>query len=218
MLLDEDAMRVVLHDVGLMRSAREIESWASWMLGQTWKQRTRIRAFTEVDYMVVMGQPLIGMIAGVGGQRARKALTAIALLDRGPLGRYAGAVALTMPGWKSVPRWLPEIGQARITGAHEASLFPGERTFLFDLRRPSGDGYTLLVSVNERGQAVELDLAEPIEAGEWAGEFVAIDPCEAARVARQAVAHTDADPRVDVNPEFADNRATVLARLIDLSP
>jgi hypothetical protein len=214
-LMDEEMMREVLADVGAMRTPIEIEGWGSWILGQTWKQRTRLHAYTELDWMVAIGSPMIGMIAAVGGQRARKALTSIALLDRGPFGRYAAAVALTMPAWKTAPGWVGEIGGAKLTAARTADILEDEKIFLFDMARPGGQRHTVIAGIDDDGYAVDLCLAEGMDPDDWDEEIVEVDLAEAARSVRSAIERTDENHRVPVSPRYADARALVLSRVID---
>jgi hypothetical protein len=218
-LLDDDVMREILADVGAMRTALELELWASWILGQTWKQRVRQPLFAEVDWMLTLGTPMVAMIAGIGGARARKALTAISMLERGALGNYAGAVALTLPGART-PAYLADIANAHFGSArYSASVGDGE-AILFDLYRGVRHELTVAVFIDERlGGAVKwIQLLAPVPAQTdtdtlW-DELEEADLATVAARVREAVAVTDANPRLVV-PEFADLRAFLLARLID---
>ncbi len=219
-LLDEEMMREILADVGAMRTALELELWASWILGQTWKQRVRQPLFAEVDWMLTVGTPMVTLIAGIGGARARKALTAISMLERGELGNYAGAIALTLPGART-PAYLADMADARFTSARcSVSAGDGEAV-LFDLHRGDRHELTVAVFIDERlGGAVKwIRLLGPVPAQTdtdtlWDTLEPVGLPELAARV-RAAIQVTDENPRLNVMPEFADLRAFLLARLTD---
>jgi hypothetical protein len=219
-LLDDDMMREILADVGAMRTALELELWASWILGQTWKQRVRQPLFAEVDWMLTVGTPMVGMIAGIGGARARKALTAISMIERGALGNYAGAIALTLPGART-PAYLADMANARFASARSTvSLGDGEAV-LFDLHRGDRHELSVAVFIDERldGAVKWIRLLGPLPAETdtdtvWDSPEPADLSGVAARV-RGAIAISDENPRLHVLPEFADLRAFVLARVID---
>jgi hypothetical protein len=226
MLLDESMMSEILADVGRMRTATELELWASWILGQTWKQRTRQPLFTEVDWSLTVGAPMVAMIAGIGGARARKALTAISMLDRGALGNYAGAIALTLPGART-PGWMADMANARLIRARtsESLAEPGDFMMVFfDLERRGRHELTVAVSVDEasdeRVEWIQLCGPVPTQLDLGEAETAAMEeidlPSAAARVV-QAIAATDRDPRARVSPQFADLRAFLLARVLDAS-
>jgi hypothetical protein len=226
-LLDDEMMREILVDVGGMRTALELELWASWILGQTWKQRVRQPQFAEVDWMLTVGAPMIAMIAEIGGARARKALTAISMLERGSLGNYAGSIALTLPGART-PAWMADIAGARFVNARQSMCFADSEVILFDLERRGRHELTVAVSVDhsEGGIARWIELVGPVppqlrlagEAEEDAEPLEELELTEAACRAREAIEASDRDPRARVDPIFADLRAFLLARLIDAGP
>lgn len=222
-LLDDEMMREILADVGSMRTALELELWASWILGQTWKQRVRQPLFAEVDWMLTVGTPVVSMIAEIGGARARKALTAISMLERGALGHYAGSVALTLPGART-PAYLAEMGHARFTSARFGASMGDGAAVLFDLHRGTRHELTVAVFIDERlGGAVKwIRLLGPVPAADTGGDSAwdALAPADLAQVAgtvREAIGVADRQPKLKLLPEFADLRAFLLARLIDVS-
>jgi hypothetical protein len=209
-LLDEDMMREILADVGAMRSALELELWASWILGQTWKQR------------LTVGTPMVAMIAGIGGARARKALTAISMLERGALGNYAGAVALTLPGART-PAYLADMAEARFASARCAVSVGDGEAVLLDLCRGDRPELTVAVFLDDRldGAVKWIRLLGPVPAktdgdSMWDTlEPVGLD--EVGARLRAGIRVADERPRLQVMPEFADLRAFLLARLVDIS-
>jgi hypothetical protein len=214
-------MRNVLADVAQMHTALELELWASWMLGQTWKQRTRQPHFSELDWMLTVGAPVVAMIAEVGGARARKALTAISLLERGALGSYAGAIALSLPGARTPP-WLSDMSDARLVRArHGASAGDGEAVLL-DLERGGTHELTLAVFMDDRldGAVKWIRLVGPVpspSAGDPMGDM--LEEADLASVATRVltgIATTDLNPRTEAFREFADLRGLLLARLLDV--
>jgi hypothetical protein len=221
-LLDEDMMREILADVGAMRSALELELWASWILGQTWKQRVRQPLFAEVDWMLTVGTPMVAMIAGIGGARARKALTAISMLERGALGNYAGAVALTLPGART-PAYLADMAEARFASARCAVSVGDGEAVLLDLCRGDRPELTVAVFLDDRldGAVKWIRLLGPVPAktdgdSMWDTlEPVGLD--EVGARLRAGIRVADERPRLQVMPEFADLRAFLLARLVDIS-
>jgi hypothetical protein len=220
-LLDDDMMREILADVGAMRTALELELWASWILGQTWKQRVRQPLFAEVDWMLTVGTPMVGLIAGIGGARARKALTAISMLERGALGNYAGAIALTLPGART-PAYLADMANARFAAARYAVSDGDGEAVLFDLHRGDRHELTVAVFIDDRldGAVKWIRLLGPVPA-ETGGDTMwdTLIPAELPEIAervRNAIRLADEEPRLKVMPEFADLRAFLLARLIDV--
>jgi hypothetical protein len=220
-LLDEAMMREILVDVGGMRTALELELWASWILGQAWKQRVRQPHFIEVDWMLTVGAPMVALLAEIGGARARKALTAISMLDRGALGNYAGAIALTLPGART-PAWIADIADARFASVRSATV-PGDgEAVLFDLHRRDRHELTVAVFIDERlGGAVKwIQLLGPVPAetdGDCLWEMLEFgDLPEVSGHVCEAIELADRNPRAGVLSEFADLRAFVLARLLDV--
>ncbi len=219
-LLDDDMMREILVDVGAMRTALELELWASWILGQTWKQRVRQPLFAEVDWMLTLGAPMVAMLAGIGGARARKALTAISMLERGALGNYAGAIALTLPGART-PAYLADIANARFVSARSAVVLGDGEAVLLDLHRGDRHELTVAVFMDARldGAVKWIQLLGPVpEETDTDTLWDTLEPVDLASVApriREAIGVADANPHLKVLPEFADLRAFLLARLID---
>lgn len=221
MLLDDEMMREILRDVGSMRTAIELELWASWMLGQSWRQRTRIPLFQEIDAMLVVSVPLVSMIAEIGGVRARKALSAISMLDRGSLGTYAGAIALTLPGSRT-PGWMTDIAEARLSNARLSDELDNVEVILFDLCRHGEAELTIamLIDYGADGIIRWIHLLDPIPEyleidGEVAEPLPGLDLATTAARVRDAFAKTDREARPEVDPSFTDLRAFVLARVID---
>jgi hypothetical protein len=213
-------MREILADVGGMRTALELELWASWMLGQIWKQRTRQPQFGEVDWMLTVGAPMVGLVAEIGGARARKALTAISLLEHGALGNYAGAIALTLPGART-PAWMADIAGARFASARSARSAGDGEAVLLDLHRGNRHDLTVAVFIDDRlgGGVKWIRLLGPVPA-ETGGHSMwdtleSSDLSEVTGRVRAAIEVTDHDLRSLSLPEFADLRAFLLARLID---
>ncbi len=220
-LLDEEMMREILADVGAMRTALELELWASWILGQTWKQRIRQPLFAEVDWMLTVGTPMVAMIAEIGGARARKALTAISMLERGALGNYAGAIALTLPGART-PAYLADMADARFGSARYAASTGDGEAVLFDLHRGDRHELTVAVFIDARldGGVKWIRLLGPVPAETDTDTlWDTLEPADLSAIAervRAAVAVSDENPRLKVMPEFADLRAFLLARVIDV--
>jgi hypothetical protein len=221
-LLDDEMMREILADVGAMRTALELELWASWILGQTWKQRVRQPLFSEVDWMLTVGSPMVSMIADIGGARARKALTAISMLERGALGHYAGSVALTLPGART-PAYLADIANARFVRARSGAAMGDGEAVLLDLQRGSRHELTVAVFIDDQldGALKWIRLLGPIPAhADGNTVWDALEPADLAQVAgrvRGAISVADKQPNPQVMPEFADLRAFLLARLIDVA-
>jgi hypothetical protein len=218
-VIDDDLMRDILQDVGGMRTALELELWASWILGQAWKQRVRQPLFQEVDWMLTVGSPLVAMISGIGGARARKALSAISMLERGPLGSYAGAVALTLTGART-PAWMTDMASARFADARSMSVLGEGEIVTLDLYRAEKPELTVAIFIDHQlgGIAKHIYLLEPV-ADEDGDVFCEdMEPADLGAVAarvRTAIARTDREPAASVSPGFADMRAFVLARVID---
>ncbi len=219
--LDDEMMREILVDVGGMRTALELELWASWILGQTWKQRVTQPQFAEVDWMLTLGAPMVTMIARIGGARARKALSAISMLERGALGNYAGAVALSLPGART-PAWMAEIADARFASARHIQRVGDGEIVLLDLDRRGRQELTVGVFIDEHsdGAVKWMRLLGPAGpqpvAGSVSDELEPADLPEIADRVSAAIERTDRNPRFGPGPgEVADLRAFVLARLLD---
>jgi hypothetical protein len=218
-MIDDELMREILRDVGGMRTPLELELWASWILGQAWKQRVRQPQFQDVDWMLAVGAPLVAMIAGIGGARARKALTAISMLERGQLGSYAGSVALTLPGAR-MPGWMTGMAAARFGCARTITMLGDGEVATLDLCRGERPELTVAVFIDHQlgGIAKQIHLLEPIS-GE--GDDVFCENMESADVGavmarvRTAIERTDREPAAPVDPGFADLRAFLLARVSD---
>jgi hypothetical protein len=220
-LLDDEMMREILADVGAMRTALELELWASWILGQTWKQRVRQPLFSEVDWMLTVGAPMVSMIAEIGGARARKALTAISMLEPGALGNYAGAIALTLPGART-PTWMRDIADARLTSARQSAECEGFGVLLFDLHCRDRHELSIAVSIDGDGGGVVkwIQLLAPVPAhleiaGGGAAPLGVGQRSPAMARVRQAIRRNDADTRAKVEPNFVDLRAFLLAKVTD---
>lgn len=219
-LLDDGMMREILADVGGMRTAVELELWASWMLGQVWRQRARQPQFWELDWMLTTGAPLVAMIAQIGGARARKALSAISMLERGALGNYAGAIALTLPGAR-MPAWMADIAGARFGAARIGRSHDGDQAVLLDLYRGDSHEQTVAVFIDHQrdGAAKWIQLLVPVPADTGAGTiWDRLEPAPLGEVCagvRAAIEATDRDPRAPALAEFADLRAFTLARVLD---
>ena len=221
-LLDDAMMREILADVGSMRSALDLERWASWLLGQIWKQRVAQPLYDEVDWSLILGSPLVAMLARIGGARARKALTALSMLDHGALGNYAGAVALTLPGART-PAYLSEMASARIVAAHRACSPSEGEAILLDIDRGGRPdcGLALFLGPGPEAAIKWMRLVRPADDALCAGlaelgdGFQPADVGTVAASLREAVRRTDADPRTVQRSEFADLRAFLLARVLD---
>lgn len=220
--LDDDMMREIVGDVGRMRSALDLECWASWLLGQVWKQRVAQPLYEAVDWALILGSPLVAMLARIGGARARKALTALSMLERGALGNYAGAVALTLPGART-PTYLSEMASARIVAAHLASSPSEGEAVLLDIERAGRPecGLALFIAPGPQAPIKWMRLVQPAsdaltaELSQLGQEFRPADVATTAAALLEAVRRTDADPRTVCHSEFADLRALLLARLLD---
>ncbi|HET9720900.1 MAG TPA: hypothetical protein VFP55_12545 [Solirubrobacteraceae bacterium] len=223
-LLDDAMMREILADVGQMRTALELELWASWILGQTWRQRTRQPLFSEVDWTLTVGAPMVAMIAHIGGARARKALTAISMLERGPLGHYAGAIALTLPGART-PAWMGDIADARFTRARIPDppvALDAADLIVLDLERGGRHELSVAVLLDavEEARVEEIQICGPLPDGQdpdgaEPAAWSEVDLAAAATHIARAIRVIDRDPRPRVNPQVADLRAFLLARLLD---
>jgi hypothetical protein len=88
-----------------MRTPRDLEWWASALLGQFWERCAVELPGGDVVRALQMAPPFVDAIGRSGQPGAMKALLALDALERGPLGRHAYGLALELEDY-SVPNWI----------------------------------------------------------------------------------------------------------------
>ena len=180
--------------------------------------------------MLVVGEPILDLFADVGGDGAKRVLTAVARIDRGPLGVVAGAMAGALPATR-MPVWMSQVGDARVTRAFSAySPGDGEAIFLqVDDNRDEAHMVAAFISERRGGIAKQLgvirviDLLDPQTPGSDGADdglrlqFREVDPILACRRVRIAVDRTDKHAHPPVGEEFSEHRALAIARVTPLS-
>jgi hypothetical protein len=154
-------------------------------------------------------------------------LTAVAQMDRGPLGLLAGEMASALTD-TTTPEWVAQVGSARIveafatpgSGLEEALLIVPDRTT---------EPHMVAVFITERGIAKHLSVtrlfdprhppAPPDEPDlPRALAFRPVDHILASRRVRLAIERSDDAVSRQLGPEFADNRALAVARTTPPGP
>ena len=174
--------------------------------------------------MLVVGAPMVAMIGEIGGARARTALTAISMIERGALGNYAAEIALSLPGAQK-PAWSEGIRTARLARARtERSPGDGE-AILLDLERSGRHDLSVAVFIDDRldGAVKWIRLLGPVPAvpgADDANPGARMEPADLGEVADRVLAGievADRTPRPGTAPELADLRAFLLARVLDVA-
>jgi hypothetical protein len=219
----EQARRLCRH-AAAFACAFDLERWTSSLLGRFWERRWRIPHSEDDDPMLVVCKPILDAFAAVGGGEGKRALTAVARLDRGRLGVVAGELAAALPAAR-MPAWLAHVGEARVTRAFSAySSGDGEAVFL----RVDGDGHdghmvAAFISEQLGGIAKHLLLSRIIDRlgsdsdSDSELQLREIDPILACRRVRIAIDRTDKQAHPPVGEEYSEHRALALARVVPRS-
>jgi hypothetical protein len=169
--------------------------------------------------MLRAGEPILDSLAEVGTASAKTTLAAIGQLDRGLLGHCARRLAAALDG--STPRWLEEMGMARIRRAFSECRPRDGEALLLEAHPPSGEPHMLAVFVDARmgGIAKHLDLVRAMDPAGSAGSdfgglrFVEVDPELACQRVRTAIDVADAACDLTAKERFVYYRALALARV-----
>ena len=167
---DGVARRIVREALELT-SALDAELWASHLLGVFWDQRYML-PLTEAaspDYSLILGEPLIEVVARLGGVGARTALSVIERVDDGELGLRAAELAVSCgadPG-DEMPSWVDAVGEAEITDAavmHE-DVFDDASDVFLEAVHPGGETHAVgvLIDNNLGAMAKDVLLADSID-------------------------------------------------------
>ena len=128
-----------------------------------WNQRYALplEEAASPDYSLILGQPLIEAVARLGGEGARTALSAIAIVDDGELGVLAGLQAQRLELEEAAPSWLGDVGEAEISGAGvmREDVFDDASTVFLEARHPIG----VLIDNNLGHMAKDIPLADSID-------------------------------------------------------
>jgi hypothetical protein len=159
----------IVHEANELTSALDAELWASQLLGVFWNQRYTLplEEAASPDYSLILGEPLIEAVARLGGEGARTALSAIAIVDDGELGARGVELAQKLELEKAAPSWLGDVGEAEITGAAvmREDLFDDASTVFLEARHPSGETHAIgvLIDNNLGHMAKDILLADSID-------------------------------------------------------
>jgi hypothetical protein len=142
----------------------DLERWTSSLLGRLWERGSRIPLSPDDDPMLVVGAPILEAFMDVGGDVGKRVLTAIACIDRGPLGVVAGGMAAALPA-TPMPGVVSRVGEVRVRGGFSAySPRDGEGVF-FQVDADGHDAHMVAAFISERlgGIAKHLMLTRVID-------------------------------------------------------
>lgn len=165
----ESVARRIVREAHELTSALDAELWASQLLGVFWDRRYTLPLgeAASPDYSLILGEPLVEAVARLGGDGARTALSAIAIVDDGELGIRAGVLAQKLELEQAAPGWLGDVGEAEITGAAvmREDVFDDASTVFLEARHPGGETHAIGVLIdNNLGHiAKDVLLADSID-------------------------------------------------------
>jgi hypothetical protein len=218
------ATRTLCRQAASFERPLDLERWTSSLLGQLWLRRHWVPGDYRGDPLLYGGEPMVRSFAHLGGTGGRTALTAIAKIDRGPLGELAGELAASLKD-ASIPDWVAEVGTAKIVRAFAHSE-PGDgEALLLDTDRAGEAAHMLAVFIREQlgGIATVLRLIRRVDPknavisgeGDLDGlRLEAVDPVLACLRVLVAIERSDeAPPALIDDEEYADDRAIAIARV-----
>src|SRR5205823_325863 len=140
------ASRALCRQAASVDSPLALERWASSLLGRVWQRRDLVDEDCGIDPLLFLGQPILRSFAEVGGSDGKIALSAVARLERGPLGGFAGELAASLSD-VALPDWIEQVGSAAIVRAL-ADCSPGDgEALLLETNRVGDGAHTLAVFV-----------------------------------------------------------------------
>ena len=203
----ESFARRIVHEAHELTSALDAELWASHLLGVLWNQRYTLplEEAASLDYSLILGEPLIEAVARLGGDGARTALSAIAIVDDGALGIRAGVLAQKLELEQAAPSWLGEVGEAEITGAAvmREDVYDDACTVFLEARHTSGETHAVgvLIDNNLGVMAKDILLADSIDR---VGEVMRKHPRGDGELTLERIAPGDAAGRIDAAIELTE--------------
>jgi hypothetical protein len=219
------ATRELCRQAASIETPLDLERWTSSLLGQLWLRRDWVPFHYDGDPLFYGGGQMVESFAERGGREGKTALTAIARIERGPLGRLAGELAATLTD-AATPDWIDAVGEARIVRAFAHSA-PGDGEALLLESEPVGDvAHMLAVFIRDQlgGIATVLHLTRPIDphdasvalndpTGKEGIRLTPVDPVLACRRVLVAIDRTD-DARANLidDEDYASHRAIAIAR------
>jgi hypothetical protein len=225
--------RRIVREAHELTSPLDAELWASHLLGVLWNQRYTLplEEAASPDCSLILGEPLIEAVAQLGGDGARTALSAIAIVDDGELGVRAGLLAQRLELEQAAPSWLGDVGEAEITAAAvmREDVFDDACTVFLEARHPSGETHAIgvLIDNNLGVMAKDILLADSIDRvaemmrkhprddGELTLERIA--PGVAAGRIDAAIALTEMTLDPPVADDYARLRALAMLRVDEVS-
>ncbi len=195
-----------------------LEQWASWVLGEIWKRRYRVRRAPGEDPMHAAGRAIVTSLGEVGGTEGRTALLALGRLARGELSRLALRAAGELV--EEVPELVSSVGTTRIVRAFsDARPDMGEALFLD--AEPTADVPHMIgvfIDAAYGGAAKRFHLVRPTEPPTASDpdsglDFKPVDSVLACQRVRAAIELTDRLFDWPITEEFVRYRGLVLARV-----
>jgi hypothetical protein len=138
-------------------------------LGVFWDQRYTLplAQAASPDYSLILGEPLIEAVAGIGGVGARTALSIIERVDDGELGLRAAKLAASCDAGHEMPAWVEAVGEAEITGAAVMyeDVFDDASNVFLEAVHPGGETHAVgvLIDNNLGAMAKDVLLADSID-------------------------------------------------------
>jgi hypothetical protein len=215
-------------DVAAIDSPLNLERWTSSLLGRVWERRHFVTEACDTEVaMLALGERILESFAKRGGREAKIALTAVAQIDRGPLGLLAGEHATSLMSAR-IPNWVAQVGTARIVKAY-GTPSPGPEEGLLLVPDQPAEPHMVAVFITERGIAKHLSLTQlfdPTDPPAVPNEpnlattlkFRPVDHHLACRRVRAAIERSDDAFHRQLGPEFADHRAITIARITPPGP
>lgn len=220
------ATRMLCRQAASFDRPLDLERWVSSLLGQLWLRRHRVPEDYCGDPLLYGGELMVGAFAKLGGTEGRTALTAVARIDHGPLGRLAGELAAPLRD-VAIPDWVAQVGDAKIVRAFADSVPGSGEALLFDTDRTGDAAHMLAAFIRDQlgGIATVLRLTRRVDpfgpavtgAGSASGKGLRlrpVDPVLACRRVLVAIERTDDAPAALIDDEdYADDRAIAVARV-----
>jgi hypothetical protein len=216
-----DQLRSLCRDAIKIDRPFILERWISGVLGRVWERRAPLPDLPDEDLMFVVGKPLLDACVCIGGAKGKTFLSAVAQIDRGPLGLVAGVLADAIPKAR-VPPWMARVGEpTTITRAFSAAGAGEEEAVLLQTDRTGVDAHMVAAFISGElgGIAKHLSVLRVIDPlrdeslEDARSRFSEVDPVLAADRVRVAIERTDNDFAAPVGVEFSAHRAVAIARI-----
>jgi hypothetical protein len=228
----ESIARRLVREAEELADALDAEVWASTLLGAFWSERKNLsleELVLSTRDSATPGETILTAIASLGGDGARTALRIVSTVGDGELGQRADELAQKLNGAGSgpVPIWLPDVGQAKVTGAAviRDEAFDDASTVFLEARHSDGKTHAIGVMIDSNFGMMAKDIlpADSIDAiaevvvrndreHGWELALERIAPGVAAGRIQAAIELTDMTLDPPVTDEFAPFRAMALLR------